>query len=313
MATRKKHIKKKPLSHGRPPTIKRTVSVSSKATRTLIRTHHTLEKQRVSALANGDDATAASISRKIEAQGGINTYQCASLLGQKNERGGDSSKILIGWLEGVNFLPEGNSIPRENTNTPLRLLEVGALSTNNACSRSGLFEVERIDLNSQAEGITEQDFMERPLPKDFSEKFDIISLSLVLNYVPNPVGRGEMLKRTVQFLRHHPPHGDPSLSRYFPSLFLVLPAPCITNSRYLDEHRLDAIMRGLGYIRVVQKLSNKLAYYLWRATDFAVGARTEDFKKVEVRSGGRRNNFAIVLKGECQGNKVVLEDEEGPD
>jgi 25S rRNA (adenine2142-N1)-methyltransferase len=299
MATKKKHIKKKPLSHSRPPTIKRTASISSKATRALIRTHHKLEKQRASALANGDDATAVSISRKIEAQGGIKTYQCARLLGQKNERGGDSSKILIGWLGGVNFLPEGNSTPK-NINTPLRLLEVGALSTNNACSRSGLFEVERIDLNSQAEGITEQDFMERPLPKDSSEKFDIISLSLVLNFVPNPVGRGEMLKRTVQFLRQCPPSDDPSISRYFPSLFLVLPAPCITNSRYLNEHKLDAIMRGLGYIRVVQKLSNKLAYYLWRATDLAVGPRTKSFKKVEVRSGGCRNNFAIVLLREQQ-------------
>ena len=69
------------------------------------------------------------------------------------------------------------------------MLEVGALSTSNACSRSGLFEIERIDLNSQAEGITQQDFMERPLPKDSSEQFEIISLSLVLNYVPDAIGK----------------------------------------------------------------------------------------------------------------------------
>jgi 25S rRNA (adenine2142-N1)-methyltransferase len=249
-------------------------------------------------LANRDEATAADISREIEAQGGIKTYQRASLLGQTNERGGDSSKILMGWLKSAKLLPVSDASPsNRNIHAPLRLLEVGALSTDNACSQSELFEIERIDLNSQVEGITQQDFMERPLPKDASEKFDIISLSLVLNFVPSPAGRGEMLRRTVQFLRQPPTHRDHNHLQYFPSLFLVLPAPCITNSRYLDVQRLEAIMRSLGYVMVLQKLSNKLTYYLWRATDLADRVRTESFKKVEVRGGGSRNNFAIVLNG----------------
>jgi hypothetical protein len=37
---------------------------------------------------------------------------------------------------------------------PIRMLEVGALIVMNACSKGGFLEVERIDLNSQAEGIT---------------------------------------------------------------------------------------------------------------------------------------------------------------
>ena len=177
------------------------------------------------------------------------------------------------------------------------MLEVGALSTTNACSRSGIFEIERIDLNSQAKGIMQQDFMERPLPKDSSEQFDIISLSLVLNYVPNAAGRGEMLERTLQFLRN-PSFSElgQNLTASFPSLFLVLPVSCVTNSRYLDESRLEAIMGSLGYDKVHQKLTNKLAYYLWKATDLVPKKRTESFKKVEVRAGKTRNNFAIVLK-----------------
>ena len=289
MATVKKKTKLKSLSKGRPPNIKPLHSISSKKTRTLIRTHHTLEKQRAKALADGDDAKATLLRKQIEAQGGIESYQRASLIGQTNERGGDSSRILMEWLEPV--LPALKDL--KGNGNPLRMLEVGALSVSNACSKSHLFDVHRIDLNSQAEGILQQDFMERPLPRDGSEQFDIISLSLVLNYVPDPAGRGKMLLRTLDFLKR--PQTSQLLPRYFPSLFLVLPSPCVTNSRYMDQTRLETIMVSLGYVQVEKKLSNKLVYYLWRLDAGKVRQGTI-FKKEELRSGKSRNNFAIVLK-----------------
>jgi len=290
MATRKR-TKPKSLAHGRPPTVKPASLLSSKATRTLIRTYHTLEKRKAQAVAVGDDIAVVKIQQEIEAQGGIEKYQRASLLGQGNERGGDSSRILLNWMK--RLAPE---LKVRKDHAPLRLLEVGALSISNACSRSGLFEIERIDLNSQAEGITRQDFMERPFPKLSTDKFEIISLSLVLNYVPDPASRGEMLKRTLKFLQMSPVQGEGNHGQCFPSLFLVLPASCVTNSRYMDESRLEAIMKSLGYVVVQQKLSNKLVYYLWRATDLAPRPQLDGFKKVEVRAGKTRNNFAIVLK-----------------
>jgi 25S rRNA (adenine2142-N1)-methyltransferase len=82
MVSKKKRTKLKSLSQGRPPTVKPTRSISSKATRTLIRTHHTLEKERAKALAAGNDAKAAALAKDIEMQGGIENYQRASLLGQ---------------------------------------------------------------------------------------------------------------------------------------------------------------------------------------------------------------------------------------
>ncbi|KAG4437148.1 hypothetical protein IFR05_007350 [Cadophora sp. M221] len=286
---KKKTTKLKSLSQGRPPTVKPQRSISSKATRTLIRTHHTLEKQKAKALADGDDTKAAVIAKQIELRGGIESYQRASLTGQTNERGGDSSKILMEWLEPVVALLHDLVTKGQ----PARMLEVGALSVSNACSRSRLFEVERIDLNSQADGIKQQDFMERPLPLDVKDQFDIISLSLVLNYVPDPVGRGKMLLRTLTFLKSVPP--SEGLATFLPSLFLVLPVPCVANSRYLDEAKLESIMKSLGYVEVKKKLSNKLVYYLWRK-DGLRPQRIVPFKKEELRPGGSRNNFAIVMK-----------------
>jgi 25S rRNA (adenine2142-N1)-methyltransferase len=289
MATKRKRTKLKSLSHSRPPTAKATRSISSKATRTLIRSHHTLEKAKAQALAEGNTALVDALQNQINAQGGIEGYQRASLQGQSNDRGGDSSKILMEWLEPVVLTLKGCV----KDGKPLRMLEVGALSVNNACSRSRLFEVERIDLNSQAEGILKQDFMERPLPKDGSKRFDVISLSLVLNYVPDAVGKGEMLLRTLEFLKKST--YTEGLEEFLPALFLVLPAPCVTNSRYMDEPKLEAIMESLGYVNVRKKLSNKLVYYLWMM-EAPVANLTTSFKKVEIKSGKDRNNFAIVLK-----------------
>ena len=126
MAGSKKPLKLKSLSQGRPPNVKPPRSISSKATRNLIRTHHILEKQRAQALKDGDDSKATSLLKQIELQGGIESYQKASLLGQANDRGGDSSKILMEWLQLVMPVLKEQSIQE----TPVRMLEVGALSTD---------------------------------------------------------------------------------------------------------------------------------------------------------------------------------------
>jgi 25S rRNA (adenine2142-N1)-methyltransferase len=361
---KRKPTKPKSLSSGRPPLLTNPPpTLSSKATRTLIRSHHTLQKQKAAALKSGDLALAEEIEATIQKQGGLEKYQRASLLGQDKERGGDSSRVLMSWLapllpslkaksgapkakgakENAYSEAQAQTTTTETTKPKLTMLEVGALSSSNACSHSRIFAIERIDLNSQSPGIKQQDFMERPLPKLEDERFDIISLSLVLNYVAEPETRGEMLRRTLKFLRSLPPSlsgegagvgadadiegrnvgdedvgekgesecvGDErecpqelALDAFFPSLFLVLPAPCVLNSRYLDSARLDAIMNSLGYVKVREKVSNKLVYYLWRV-DYDRGRRgagesqrqRQVFKKTEVRSGGSRNNFAVVLK-----------------
>lgn len=287
------------LSHGRPVSSTRqsstssTSALASRHTRRLIREHHTLQKQHAAALATSDTALATSLAQKIEDAGGLKAYQQASRTGQSRERGGDASAVLVKWLQA-----RGNA-HRSEDGTPfkkLRMLDVGALTCDTAASRSALFEqITRIDLESREQSILKQDFMERPLPQSDTEEFDVISLSLVLNYVPTSAGRGMMLRRVESFLRQ--PSSEDKMHQSqdtSPLLFVVLPAPCVLNSRYMDHARFEAIMISLGYSIVERKTSAKLAYYLC-ALEQPAPQKTVRFKKVEIRTGKERNNFAITL------------------
>jgi 25S rRNA (adenine2142-N1)-methyltransferase len=287
------------LSHTRPPITASQSNIafhqSSNATRTTIRRYHTLQKRLSQAIADGDDALAASLNTQLSASGGLEAYQAASTLGQSAQRGGDTSRVLMEWLQPV-LSRQHNEEPKR----PLRILEVGALSTANALNMSRFTDVRCIDLRSNAPGIEEQDFM--TLPSDQTWKgttgYDVLSLSLVVNFVGDASGRGEMLKRTTRFLSSTQlSAGDrktadpPSL----PALFLVLPLPCVDNSRYLNEDKLAAILESLGYEMQQAKRSNKLYYSLWHYNAASARRAAVHFKKVELRTGSDRNNFCIVL------------------
>ena len=285
----KKSRRSRLLSSTRPRNSK-PITLSSRKTRSIVRSHHNLRKEVSAAVSTGDTSRAQAVQAKIDAAGGLPKYQEASIQGQSIQRGGDTSKILVEWLT----KEEGENGVSVESGRQLRMLEIGSLRPNNACSRSGLFDMERIDLHSQHSVIQEQDFMERPTcgAEDLEQEgFDVVSLSLVVNFVGDPVERGKMLGRVASFLRPCSSRED----RRFPGLFLVLPSACVTNSRYLDEERLDAIMQSLGYKRARRKLSSKLVYYLWKYEAGMAGI-SRAFKKEEIRSGKSRNNFAIVLR-----------------
>ncbi|KAJ4303088.1 25S rRNA (adenine2142-N1)-methyltransferase [Kalmusia sp. IMI 367209] len=291
MAAKKRQ---KALSHGRPPISKPKERMSSQQSRTIIRTHHRLQKEQAAAVKKGDTKLTETIARAIEKNGGLELYQAASKQGQSKDRGGDSSKVLVEWLRQANVIrlrgkeSEGEICPKP----PLRCLEVGALSIKNEISKyPDQIEMTRIDLNSQGAGIEKQDLMERPLPSSLSEHFDIISLSLVLNYVPDPALRGEMLKRTTRFLRRADTHGN-TTGTVLPALFFVLPLPCVENSRYLDERLLLRILANLGFKLTSNKKTPKLCYYLLNWTGIPKASKTE---KRKVRDGPAMNNFCITV------------------
>lgn len=188
--------------------------------------------------------------------------------------------------------------------------------------------------------------MERPLPRKSAgnaERFDLISCSLVLNFVPGAVQRGEMLKRFSKFFKNASTggagnakrsspssggeakrakngpstdgrdtakreHGEDSLeaevkedSTRVPLLFVVLPLPCVTNSRYCTEELFLEIMASLGYVVRAQRAAVKVGYWLfeWCGTNGDIrlkGKTRTTFPKKELVAGGKRNNFCIVLE-----------------
>jgi len=293
MAVKKRQ---KTLSHGRPPVAISKERMSSQRSRTIIRDHHRLQKEHAAAVKKGNTKLAEKLTKAIEENGGLKVYQAASKQGQSKERGGDSSKVLIEWLQEAEVIQskkdakEGAEI---GSKTRLRCLEVGALSTKNEISRFPKeIEMTRIDLNSQSLGIEKQDFMERPLPESSVESFDVISLSLVLNYAPDPIQRGEMLKRVAQHLRDVDAE-DTTKATVLPALFLVLPLPCVENSRYLNEQLLMRIMTNMGFTVQKKKKTSKLCYYLFSLTGKNNSVKTG---KKEIKNGITMNNFCIVVE-----------------
>lgn len=218
--------------------------------------------------------TLAKVDAELQQRGGLHVYQMASTVGQKSERGGDSLKWLV-------------TLYKRLGRTATRTLEIGSLSPTNAILTSGIFgEVTRIDLNSQHPQILQQDFMKRPLPLGKDEKFDLILCSLVLNFVPTPSGRGNMLRRMTEFL-------EPFQKGQKPSLFFVLPLPCVTNSRYFNKSLFANVMKSLGFEEIEYHEAKKVAYWLfdWHGR----GKKIQYPSKSEVNPGKQRNNFYIDM------------------
>jgi len=101
------------------------------------------------------------------------------------DRGGGSEKLLISWLK---ELRDGSE---KKDDSKLKLLEVGALKHDNYRSCTSWIECTPMDLRSQHPSILEQDFLLMDMAEN-DQKWDAISLSLVLNFVPDATDRGDM-------------------------------------------------------------------------------------------------------------------------
>lgn len=84
-------------------------------------------------------------------------------------------------------------------------------------------------------------------------------------------------------------------------LFIVLPLPCLSNSRYLDLSTFHGLMAEIGFTMVKErwKESGKVGYWLFRSTSGTAPENqdcvSEYSKKRVVREGDRKNNFSILL------------------
>ncbi|CCG81193.1 Putative uncharacterized protein [Taphrina deformans PYCC 5710] len=245
----------------------------------LIRKFHTLQTAISRAVTTGDAAEQAQLEDQLQDLGGLEMYQKASIRGQDKRRGGDSSKTLVEWLKSPDL---DFQWPADKA----RVLEIGSLSTDNYISRFAKLDVSRIDLNSQEPAILQQNFLDRPDPESKVQQFEGISCSLVLNFVPL-MQRSDFLVHLTKFL----PVSDRNVTRW---LFFVMPAPCINNSRYMDKALLLRILQTLGFEKVKEKITDRIAYWLFkRVAELTPG---QIYKKAELQGGKTRNNFFIPLK-----------------
>lgn len=254
-----------------------SLRLKPRRSRALIRHFHTSLKRLHQAKANNDRAAMQEAAAALEQMGGLDRYQKASISGQLADRGGDASRQLVAWLR-RDLLQR---VPTEGRS----MLDVGCLRIDNACARSGIFSrIDRIDLNPQDAQIQKQDIMDRPLPRSKNELYWIVSLSLVVNFVPVAAARGAMLAYARHFIVDHG------------YLFLVLPSPCVDNSRYCTQDSIRIIFHSLGYAPAQFKRTAKLVYYLLEKLPHAPYYACP--RRLLVDKPGR-NNFCITLKA-CQ-------------
>jgi len=258
----------------------KTSSSTPQLSRTVIRQFHLLLKRRAQLQsAQTQNAKALEdIEGQIAQLGGLERYQRMSAAGQGKDRGGGSETILIKWLKvlGLNNLKKGQA--------KLQLLDVGALTPHNYKTCSSWINPTPIDLHSRHPSILKQDF----LLLDETEhrgKWDSISLSLVLNFVPDARDRGRMLRLAYNILSKDG------------HLFVALPLPCVANSRYLNFAHLKALMEAVGFLELKcrWRREGKMVYWLYQKWQDPPLAHDENFGKKILLCQGNRNNFCILL------------------
>ncbi|KAJ9051142.1 25S rRNA (adenine2142-N1)-methyltransferase [Entomophthora muscae] len=83
---------------------------------------------------------------------------------------------------------------------------------------------------------------------------------------------------------------DGSLGGY---LYVVMPLPCISNSRYMNEDHYCKIFQASGFKLMASKSSPKLAFHIFRR--LTSPPPKASFPKSKLRDGPALNNFTIVL------------------
>jgi 25S rRNA (adenine2142-N1)-methyltransferase len=197
---------------------------------------------------------------------------------------------------------------------PTRLLEIGAINTElldaaaatvsqttieTAKNENGhqqykadnmkyRLQVRSIDLHSMHEGIEEIDFLSIPLlNNDDEQRYDVIVCSMVLNCVPTPIKRGEMMLRMVHYLR---PGG---------LVYVTIPKTCLRLSPYIDMTQFQQIMHDIG-LEVINhsKETPKLFYFIGQKR-MKLQPKSFDVKWTKLtmsRKGKKyRNDFAVIL------------------
>lgn len=251
---------------------------------------HTLLKQLEQAKTTEEKG---EIQAGLDSLGGLAQYQAWSLTGSAKSGQTPTSKWCMEALKEV--YEHQRDLPK------FRVLDVGAI-TGTAYSKYRWVDPTYIDLHPQGDNVQKYSFFDYPLPTKPEEHFNMVALSLVINFVGDVRKRGEMLRHVHKYL----PQNDATPG----FCFLVLPLSCLTNSRYMKQSHLRAILSSLGFNVLKQSDSAKLSRWLLQRKPLAERKQAAEaseapnaaedwdgtvFKKRELNPGNDRNNFAIVV------------------
>lgn len=203
------------------PAAKETAAATPSAHSLLIAAFHALEKKLAQ---TSDEAERAKLIAEREKLGGLKAYQDASLVGVDKHKGGESGKWIVQTLHDV----------RGGKKEDIRLLDVGSLG-GTAYAKYPWIKAKSIDINPRGPDVEQVDFFHLPPPTSEEDRYDVVSLSMVINFVGDIQQRGRMLIHAHRYLKK----GG--------HLALILPLACVANSRYCTHERLAAILDSCGW------------------------------------------------------------------
>uniref|UniRef100_A0A7S2RBG4 Uncharacterized protein n=1 Tax=Eucampia antarctica TaxID=49252 RepID=A0A7S2RBG4_9STRA len=155
-------------------------------------------------------------------------------------------------------------------------------------------DVRAIDLRSSHEQIEEADFLQIPVPRLNSLRYDVIVCSMVLNCVTTPQDRGKMLALLFHQLR---PGGY---------CFLTIPRLCLSQSKYITKKIFNEMLVGsLGFEIFKTKESPKVSFWVLKRPDALpiekeenVNKVADKFQKISIIHRGKKfkNMFSVILK-----------------
>ena len=222
-------------------------------TNDIIRRFHNIHKELEKLKANPNTFKQKQLESELEAKGGIRAYQQASRMGASRF---NSEKWLI-----KNLLSHSKAVS---------LLDVGALTINYALPQ---VQVTSIDLNPCIPQIKKMDFL------DVNESYDVVCLSLVLNFTGCPETRAKMIQKCKSVVKKDG------------FVYIVLPLPCVMNSRHFSEdYFVNSLMKSVDFQFVKKHESKKLSFFIFQnsAYKFVDGLIGFSDRK-------RSNNFKIPV------------------
>jgi len=261
-----------------------SVKLSSKERKEIISKVHQINKKK-SLITNAADisqaekqAQSSQLDAQISQLGGLNAYQFVSKTTESKYGGFNTAKWVIQQLKQHGAFPKTKPSP----DARLQLLDVGALSLNYE-HVSHYIQPTAIDLNPQHPKIIQADLLKYK-PGEH-EVYDVVVLSLVLNFAGDPSVRGNIWSRGCLLCK---PGGH---------IVTVLPLPCVDNSRYLNEEVYLNLSKSLNLTLISTHRSKKLIFHMFKKEppNQKVDSSIPTHTKKQVRNGDGLNNFCILL------------------